>query len=75
MDSTYMQVVDERRFLQKRGVICSFHRKYHLERLCKLAYEMYLEVISNNVDFIDTQTIPDAGRLKIVKQLLNCWKF
>ena len=34
---------------------------------------MYLEVISKIVDF-DTYTISDAGRLKLVKQLLNCWK-
>ena len=68
-----MQVVDLRRFLQKRGVSCSFYWKYHLERLFKLAHEMYLEVISKIVDF-DTQTISDAGRLEIVKQLLNCWE-
>ena len=28
MDFTYMQVVDLRRFLQERGVSCSFHWKY-----------------------------------------------
>ena len=73
MDFTYMQEVDLRRFLQKRGVSFSFYRKYYLERLYKLAHEMYLEVISKIVDF-DTQTISDAERLEIVKQLLNCWK-
>ena len=51
MDFTYMQVVDLRRFLQERGVSCSFHRKYHLEKLCKLAHEMNVEVSSKNVDF------------------------
>ena len=40
-----MQVVD------LREISCSFHWKYHLERLCKLAHEMNLEVISKNVDF------------------------
>ena len=51
MDFTYMQVVDLRRFLQERGVSCSFHRKYHLGKLCKLAHEMNVEVSSKNVDF------------------------
>ena len=51
MDFTYMQVVDLGRFLQKRGVSCSFNWKYYLERLFKLAHEMYLEVISKIVDF------------------------
>ena len=50
MDFTYMQVVDLR-FLKERGVSCSFHWKYDFERLCKLAHEMNLEVISKNVDF------------------------
>ena len=45
MDFIYMQLVDLRRFLQKRGVSCSFYWKYHLERLFKLAHEMYFEVI------------------------------
>ena len=51
MDFTFTQVVDLRRFLEERGVSYSFHWKYHLERLCKLAHEMNLEVISKNVDF------------------------
>ena len=51
MELTSMQVADLRRFLQERGVSCSFHRKYHLERLYKLAHEMNFEVITNNVDF------------------------
>ena len=69
MDFTYMQVVDLRRLLQKRGVSCSFHGKYHLERLCKLAHEIVLEVISKNVD---TQiSISDAGRLKIVNSKIQ----
>ena len=46
-----MQVADLRRFLQERGVSSSFRRKYHLERLYKLAHEMNLEVITRNVDF------------------------
>ena len=32
MDFTYMQVVDLR-FLKERGVSCSFHWKYYLERV------------------------------------------
>ena len=51
MDFTYMQVVDLRRFLKERGVSCSFHWKHDIERLCKLAHEMNLEVISKKVDF------------------------
>ena len=51
MELTSMQVADLRRFLQERGVSCSFYRKYHLERLYKLAHEMNLEVITKNVDF------------------------
>ena len=46
-----MQVADLRRFLQERGVSSSFHRKYNLDRLYKLAHEMNLEVITKNVDF------------------------
>ena len=46
-----MQVANLRRFLPERGVSSSFHQKYHLERLYKLAHEMNLEVITRNVDF------------------------
>ena len=46
-----MQVVDLRRFLQVRGVSCSFRWKYHFKKMCKFALEMNLEVISKNVDF------------------------
>ena len=50
MDSAYMQVVDLRKFLQERGVSCSFHWKYHLERPCKQPH--VIEAISKNVDFV-----------------------
>ena len=53
-----------------------FQWKRHLERLCKLAYEMNFEVITKNVDF-DTykNQISVAGRFEImITQLLNCWK-
>ena len=40
------------------------HRKHHLERLCKLAYEMNLEVITKNVDF-DTYKNFDLSRRTI----------
>ena len=46
-----LQVADLRRFLQERGVSCSFHWKYHLERLYKFVHEMNLEVITKNVNF------------------------
>ena len=62
MDFTYMQVVDLRRFLQERGVSCSFHWKYQLKRLCKLAHEMNLEVIGKNIDFDTKLSISDTGR-------------
>ena len=73
MDFTYMQVVDLRRFLQERGVSCSFHWKYHLERLCKLAHEMNLEVISLKMMILihKFQSPEDAGLLKIVKLTLE----
>ena len=42
-----MQVAEFRRLLQERFVSCFFfYRKHHLERLCKLAYEMNLEVMT-----------------------------
>ena len=47
MELTSMQVADLRRFLQERGVFCSFHGKYQLDELYKLAHEMNLELSHN----------------------------
>ena len=64
-----MQVVDLRRFLQEIGAFPALFIGNIIQKDCV----KNLEIIQKNVDF-DTLTISDAGRLKIVKQLLNCWK-
>ena len=65
------------RLLQDRSVACSFHRKYHLERLCKLAREMksllkcsfwyiqkYIQNISAARDFKDERALENYDVVK-----------
>ena len=63
-----MQVADLRIFLQARGVSWSFHRKYRIERLCKL-FDTYKNT-NKNVD-LSRRTIKNSNTTLVLLEIKN----